>query len=266
MAAHAEIELKLETDADGAAAVRCHPLLCDSPARTIDQATTYFDDAKGTLRQAGVSLRVRTTDGCCIQTVKHQENGSAGLFARPEWEQPVKGPKPDLASLAHTPAGALISGRPLRSVVKVTGRRSIWELGAPGHAVELVLDEGTVAGGTASEDITEIEIELKGASPGMMFEMGRKLARSAPLRIGVLTKAERGQRLADGSAGKPAKAERIRLGAAMTTAEGFAAIVYSCLRQFRLNEALVAQRDPGALHQARVAMRRLRSAFSLSGR
>jgi CHAD domain-containing protein len=40
----------------------------------------------------------------------------------------------------------------------------------------------------------------------------------------------------------------------------------SCLRHFRANEPLVvASRDPDALHQSRVALRRLRSAFSLFG-
>src|SRR5688572_27892296 len=47
-------------------------------------------------------------------------------------------------------------------------------------------------------------------------------------------------------------------------ARGFAAIAQSCLRHFRLNEPLIIKhREPDALHQARVAMRRLRSALSL---
>jgi CHAD domain-containing protein len=50
----------------------------------------------------------------------------------------------------------------------------------------------------------------------------------------------------------------------MTVAEAFAAIVQSCLRHFRLNEELISvESNSGPLHQARVALRRLRSAFSL---
>jgi CHAD domain-containing protein len=50
----------------------------------------------------------------------------------------------------------------------------------------------------------------------------------------------------------------------MTIAEGFAAIVVACVRHFRLNEPLViATRRPEALHQARVALRRLRAALWL---
>jgi CHAD domain-containing protein len=50
----------------------------------------------------------------------------------------------------------------------------------------------------------------------------------------------------------------------MTAGDGFATVAYACLRQFRLNEPLVVERqDASALHQARVSMRRLRSAFTL---
>jgi CHAD domain-containing protein len=50
----------------------------------------------------------------------------------------------------------------------------------------------------------------------------------------------------------------------MPVADAFAAIVAACIRHFRFNEAgVVDARRPEALHQARVAIRRLRSAFSL---
>ena len=50
----------------------------------------------------------------------------------------------------------------------------------------------------------------------------------------------------------------------LTVGEAFELIVHACLKHYRLNEPLVI-RDcrASALHQARVAMRRLRSAFSL---
>lgn len=61
-----------------------------------------------------------------------------------------------------------------------------------------------------------------------------------------------------------AKAQPILLSPAMTAAETFPAIAQACLEQFQSNESLVlARQDPVALHQARVALRRLRSAFSI---
>lgn len=62
----------------------------------------------------------------------------------------------------------------------------------------------------------------------------------------------------------PVKASRVELQPRMTLAQGFETIVNSCVRHFRLNEALVIQhRSADGLHQVRVALRRLRSAFSL---
>ena len=60
------------------------------------------------------------------------------------------------------------------------------------------------------------------------------------------------------------KAPPIKINEEQTIADVFATILLSCIRHFRLNEALiVADRNVEALHQGRVAMRRLRAALSL---
>lgn len=97
-----------------------------------------------------------------------------------------------------------------------------------------------------------------------MLDLARRLAERVPLRLGVLSKVERGFALAEGRLDKVSKAAPVEVDARMDVAEGFRAIVNACLRHFRLNERLVTERrEAEALHQARVAMRRLRSAFSL---
>lgn len=64
--------------------------------------------------------------------------------------------------------------------------------------------------------------------------------------------------------GKVPKAGRVPVRPDMTVAEGFAAIVGSCVEHFRRNEPLVVQRrDARALHQLRVALRQLRAALSI---
>lgn len=61
-----------------------------------------------------------------------------------------------------------------------------------------------------------------------------------------------------------AKAEPIGLPEGLTIAQGIEAIVASCLRHLEHNQSLfVDRRDPEALHQARVAIRRLRSALAM---
>jgi CHAD domain-containing protein len=82
--------------------------------------------------------------------------------------------------------------------------------------------------------------------------------------MGVMSKSERGFRLLEDRAARAHKAEKVRLDAGMSIGEAFAVIVQSCLRHFRLNEPLVASdMNAAALHQTRVAMRRLRSALTL---
>ena len=63
---------------------------------------------------------------------------------------------------------------------------------------------------------------------------------------------------------RASKAAPVKIRPGMTVAEAFEVMVHACLRHYRLNEPLVIEhRDAAALHQSRVAMRRLRSAFTL---
>lgn len=85
-----------------------------------------------------------------------------------------------------------------------------------------------------------------------------------PLRLGVLTKAERGEAALAGRLDRPSKADRMALNPDASAGDAFAGVARACLHHLRLNEAVfLASRDPEALHQIRVALRRLRSAFAL---
>jgi inorganic triphosphatase YgiF len=261
-----EIELKLLLDEGGAKQLRAHPALKKLSSETARQVSTYYDTPDGALRNAGFSLRVRESKGRFLQTVKRQGPDAAGMFDRPEWEEEVESAEPDLDRAARTPLKEHLGKRTrkrLKPLIRSEMERTTWNVSRGGAAIEVVLDEGTVTGGKASERIAELELELKGGETRDLIDFARQLGERAPLRLGVLTKAERGYALADGAAGRVVKAERIDLVPAMSAAEAFGAIAASCLRQFRLNETIVARtQDPSALHQARVAMRRLRSAFT----
>lgn len=127
----------------------------------------------------------------------------------------------------------------------------------------MVLDRGEVVAGDRRSPICEVELELKRGDPRALFAFARKLDAVAPVQLGVLTKAERGYGLI-GPMVTEFKAGRVQLNRDMTAAEAFQHIVQTCVRQFRLNENLLSDgRLPGALHQVRIALRRLRSAFSI---
>jgi triphosphatase len=81
---------------------------------------------------------------------------------------------------------------------------------------------------------------------------------------GAPAKSGRSCTLLGGDGPTSFKAERIELKSEMPVAEAFQKIAQACIEQFRLNKsALIARRSAEPLHQARVAVRRLRSALSL---
>lgn len=258
-----EIELKLEFDpADTKRLERCAPLKGGDFA-TDQLVSTYFDTAGHHLHAAGYTLRVRRQGDRRIQTIKSEGAGGAGLFVRPEWEREIEGETP-VADAAGGPLERLIDGEPLTPLFVSDVRRRTRQLATDDADIEIAVDIGEVRSADASAPLSELELELKRGSPEALFELARAINRKVPLRLGVRSKSERGFALADGRSGAAFKAEPILLDAAADARAAFAAIANACLRQFRLNEAsLMAGGGAGPLHQARVGLRRLRSAFSL---
>ncbi len=257
-----EVELKLELAPDAADAFgRLDWLPADSDVATL--RSIYFDTAQRDLAGRGISLRIRRSNGQRVQTVKADGEGGAGLFARAEWEMPVADDAPVLD--ARTPIAELLGQgvHGIQPVFHAEVERRRWIVRQDDALIELVLDRGHVSAGDRQAAICEVELELKSGSPGALFLLARRIDAEMPVRPGVLTKAERGYRLRDRLAAF-VKAEPVALDPSMRAEEALSRIAGSCLRHYRLNEALLLDHyDSRALHQARVAIRRLRSALSL---
>lgn len=256
-----EIELKLETTPGAARALLASPLLPGPPTVAL-QRSAYFDTPGQDLRAAGLSLRIRERDGRRIQTVKAGGSAAAGLFARPEWEQPVADDRPVIDDT--TPVRALLGAkaRDLAPAFEVHVERLIWNVERNGSAIELVLDRGEVVAAGRNAPVCEIELELKSGNPADLFEVARSIDAVAPVRPGVLGKAERGYRLL-GPVARAVKAAPVDLSAEMDAATAFRQIAAACLTQFRLNEGLIERSNGESVHQARVGLRRLRTALSI---
>jgi inorganic triphosphatase YgiF len=257
-----ETELKLDLTEAAADALEASGILPADP-KVRQLRAVYYDTSKHALARAGLSLRIRAAGDERIQTIKADGAGSAGLFVRSEWERPVEGDTPVLDDT--TPVKALL-GKRVRKVApqfQVNVERRTWILQQGEAEIELVLDRGVMLANDRQEAICEVELELKAGEPAALFALARKLDDVAPVRLGVLTKAERGY----GLSGPPRsvfKAEPVTLKREMTAVQAFQHVAQTCVRQFRLNEAvLIGDRNADALHQARVALRRLRSAFSI---
>ncbi|MBB4858307.1 inorganic triphosphatase YgiF [Novosphingobium chloroacetimidivorans] len=257
-----EVELKLEVSEAAAEQLKASPLLAGEHDCSALRAI-YFDTPDRAVVDAGFSLRIRSKGEQRTQTIKADGPASVGLFMRSEWEMPVNDTVPVLDHA--TPLAALLGDRAeqVAPVFEVDVERCTWMLHEDDAEIEVVLDRGQVHAGGRGELICELELELKSGEPAALFAFARKLDTLAPVRIGVLSKSERGYRLTRPSQSSY-KAEAVKLDPEASAAAAFQAIAQSCLRQFRLNEALLVEhRHAKPLHQARVALRRLRSAFSL---
>lgn len=257
-----EIELKLELSSADAERMLGSKLFADD-AKTVKQVATYFDTGDHAVAKAGLSLRIRRTGDVRIQTIKADGPSAVGLFVRTEWERSVDSDTPHLDHTTPLPMMLGDAVDQIAPIFDVRVERRKWIMDEEGTSIEVVLDRGEVAAGEHLAPICEIELELKLGDPAALFGLARRIDAIVPVRLGVVTKSERGYRLIPAPQAS-IKALTIALPSDGSTADAFRHIVQSCIRQFRLNEDLLFEtRDPKALHQARVAIRRLRSAFSI---
>ena len=258
-----EIELKLQLSPEGASLLESSPLFAGKDIQPFCQNALYFDTPDHALEKAGFSLRIRSSGERKVQTIKRSTSSATGLFARQEWEQEVADDVPILD--ATTPLAALPGMTPGRIAPVFTVRNlrtvRLWTAGE--DVIEIALDRGRVCAGERENPFYEVELEQKAGDPERLFALAREIDAIAPVRLATHSKSARGYRLL-GAAPVAARAETPALFPAMTVAEAFRDIALSCVRQFRLNEDIfLAHRNEEALHQARVALRRLRTACSL---
>ncbi|TVV73855.1 CYTH and CHAD domain-containing protein [Sphingomonas solaris] len=267
MSAEIETELKLSATPEAIATLLADATAFGDGATKTRQVSTYFDTDALALHEAGLSLRVRRIGDRRVQTVKAESATAASLFAREEAERDVTGDEPELGSGTIPLAPA--EGRwpmPVAPVFATEIERTKIVHATDGSRIELVADSGRVVAGGREEAISEIELELLDGDRRALFALARRLAKLAPLRLGVRSKSERGYGLLADRRGKSDKAEPVRLGDDMDAATAFEAIAGACLRHFRLNEdRLLDTGRAEPLHQARVALRRLRSALTIFG-
>lgn len=256
-----ETELKLELTKAGAGLVEKSSLLPGNSSR-VKQVSTYYDTPDRLLGKAGFSLRIRQSNGARVQTIKGDGSKAAGLFVRSEWERGVEDDRPVLDD--STPVRALIGEklREIAPVFEVYVTRRTWMVEDGETRIEVVLDRGEVVAQDRRTPICEVELELKAGDSAALFSMARRIDAIAPVRLGVMSKAERGDRLCREIVAS-VKSAPVALHDEVTTEAAFQKIAGASLRQFRLNEGSISRQNPDALHQARVGLRRLRSAMTI---
>ena len=269
----AEIELKFQVPAAQHAAVQ--RALATSTAQTSRLRAQYFDTPDRRLAAAGLALRLRQEGRRWVQTLKGRGDGH---LQRLEHEVPLVGqrglPLIDISRHAGTPAGEALAAAlgkkasDLQPVFETDVRRTRRVLRSAGASVEVALDVGEIRAGDARLPLCELEFELKsGLLVGLLALAARWVERHA-LWLDVRSKAERADRLARGvETDPPVQARSPVLTADMHVDAALRSIVGACLAQVLPNAAELAAGvgGPEHLHQARVGLRRLRSALRVFG-
>lgn len=243
-----------------------------APPKTEHLVSLYFDTPSLDLAQRDMGLRLRQVDGQWIQTLKLGEQAGAGLHQRPELEAPVAGQALELKQIANREAREFLSQKHIASALSplftTDITRTQWTLQDPqGNTLEVSLDHGSIIARQRTLKINEVEIELKQGDVQALFELALAWAGSLPLIPEAPSKAARGYALYQERALlEPSKAQIPRLRPKMTPHEAMQAVVLETLRHLQANvPGVLESEEMEFVHQARVALRRLRSAQKAFG-
>ena len=288
----AEQELKLHVPKGAHAGVE-KDLLRGRVTRMRLQAF-YFDTPDRDLVRAKIALRLRREGEQWVQTLKMPGENA---LSRIEINHDRPSPDLDLSVYAAEPFAAVLAkhAQTLSICYETDVQRIFRQTRTDFGVVEIALDTGLLRAGSVELPISEIEFELKRGQLAAVFTLGKKWQQAHGLILDARSKSERGDRLAllnaelkTISEQKQERQESSRRQAiaqfwAARTAEdislhpkihpqaALAAVSAECLDQIIRNAAVLAEVDTadiyqagGAVHvhQLRVGIRRLRSAWS----
>lgn len=241
----------------------------DAP-ETRELTSVYFDTVDCALRSAGYTLRLRRYQDGWEQTVKEEAGPFTAAADRLESSTFVHGPAPVLGAIApkrlRRRIEQALDGTEPAPVFKTVVQRTSQRLHVEGGGeVEIAFDEGAVRCADRSQEIIEVEIELKSGTAKSIFAVARAVFAETPLQLSQLSKAERGYRLAARSSHAQPQAKSADappLTPDMTAAQAFGCIVRSCSDQILGNIPMVLEtEDIEGPHKLRVGLRRLRCAL-----
>src|ERR1700730_12338203 len=267
MAAGPEIELKFLFAERDAAKVKALVAAASGARQASHQRlrAIYFDTPNQDLWSHGFTARVRTAGKSHIQTVKRI---TSSRIQRDEWEEEIGRPELNLGLVKNTPL-ARLAGKPSirRAIIpsfEVDVERTSFMLETGASRIEASFDQGTIAANGEKLGVRQLELGWNSGDRAAWFTLARAFVSQAPLHPSIISKAERGHLLAGGAWGRAAKSSRPRLAKDMTCRWAFQEICQTCLHDFHLNlPGLENSDNVEAIHQGRIAIRRLRAAMAL---
>ena len=268
-----EIELKLRLTSSQARRLAGQPALAGVKPERFRLFNTYYDTPELDLCRRGIALRLRRKGlNIWLMTVKGGDPAVGALAQRNEWEEPTQPGVFDFDIVTDKGLRDFLKGHQpaLLPVFSTDFTRTAWTIDRSGSVIEVALDRGRIDATNLedkvtplSEPICEVELELvNGDSPDALFEVAIEMAADLHLHPAIGSKAERGYALGKGQVESPARPVPSPVDRRMSPGDAFRSIALACLLQLQRNETgAIAGQDSEYVHQARVAIRRLRSAF-----
>lgn len=270
MKSQTEIELKFLVAPAARARVAAEMTRGSATLGRTTLAAMYLDTSDRRLAQAGMGWRLRREGARWIQTLKA---GGTNALERFEHEVTRPGPSHDASQHAGSPTGdqliallrrAHADGVALGVRFRTQVRRTVRRVRTRGALVEIALDEGQLLTVDSKQRIREIEFELISGSAAAMLALAERWRRRFGLIYDPRSKAERGDRLAEGSPFPPVrKAVRPQYADEATAIEALGIVIDECMAQITRNAIGIIEGDAAQrvehVHQLRVGIRRLRS-------
>lgn len=262
-----ETELRFVADPATFKALAAHPLLGPkAPLKWTQQRTVYFDTDAADLQRVGMTLRLRSLRGRKLLSLKQRE----GSFNCEKIEVKALGDGPQIELLPPASQDLIATAAQARSLAPRFAsqiRRATRLVTFEGAQVEVAFDEGEIVAGAQKAAVREIELELKSGPAASLYRFALALLETAPLRLGVASKADRGARLLSKRAPPAMRAPPPEIEPDASLDAATAAMLRQCLTHFLGNwDALASDNADDCVHQTRVSMRRLRSLLLMLGR
>ena len=241
-----------------------HPLLGASPKRRRIHQTS-FDTPEHTFAARGLS--VEETRVLRKTTLTVRQTGDAGLV----WSAPTTPGRFDFATLIDAPETAERLSQHANALIPlytIDVSQRVWSIQIRSAQVEVILEDGTLSSGDGashkSTRICELELRLNNGQPAALYGVARLLSRQLRLHPIHGSPAQRAMAFHRQESPKPVKAKRIKIDPKNSVIGVFKHLARLSLEQLQANEAgIFALDNLEFIHQARVALRRLRTALRL---
>ena len=252
----AETYVLFTVDEAGFQAAQAAPQL-GPKARARRVLEIWYDTEDFTLARQHMRLRTRKRRGGHDMVLS---------WAGGEDILPLSGEEPDLAALPQEQAEALqelLQGAALHPVFTTDLKHMT---GDAGPGLEMRFLTGTVAAAAGKRKIREVALVQREGDPAALYRLALDLAGTVPLTLAVADHETLALALAGGPVPGVVRSGP-GLGGAPSLDEAVERMIRACLMQFTANWPVFACGDAmGAVHQMRVAMRRLRSLLGLFNR